>query len=59
MIGGNFMTTFVCSLKETDIQDNTGKFKIHLLKKFTINTGARVLIRNYGEIKKGVLRLFN
>jgi len=53
------MTTFVCSLKETDVQNNTGKFKIYILKKFTTNTGARVLIRNYGEIKNGVLRLFN
>ena len=40
------MTTFVC---------NKNDYKISDLKKFTINTGALVVIRGYGVIEAGRL----
>jgi hypothetical protein len=49
------MTTLVCEKKDID----SGQFKIDELKRFTLNTGARILIRGYGEVMAGELKLLN
>ena len=51
-------TTLVCNISEINLGLGTGQYRIQDLKALTKNTGMRVVIRGYGQIVDGELKVF-
>lgn len=51
-------TTLVCLLNQINLGLGTGQYRIQDLKALTKNTGMRVIIRGYGQIVAGELKVF-